>query len=68
MTGVVEVLDSAGGGRLMARRILGFVRVLRDNGFAVGLREAIDALRVAEMADLGQNHALRWAFRSLLCT
>lgn len=68
MTGVVEVLDSAGGGRLMARRILGFVRVLRDNGFAVGLREAIDALRAAEMADLGQSRALRWAFRSLLCT
>lgn len=68
MTGVVEVLDSAGGGRQMARRIVGFVRVLRDNGFAVGLREAIDALRAADTADLGERDALRWAFRSLLCT
>jgi uncharacterized protein with von Willebrand factor type A (vWA) domain len=52
---------------MLARRIVGFVRVLRDNGFPVGLRETIDGLRVARQADLAQREPLRWALRSLLC-
>jgi uncharacterized protein with von Willebrand factor type A (vWA) domain len=67
MTGAVEILGAAGGGRMLARRIVGFVRVLRDNGFPVGLREAIDSLRLARWIDLGKRDNMRWAFRSLLC-
>jgi uncharacterized protein with von Willebrand factor type A (vWA) domain len=68
MTGAVEILGSAGGGRILARRIVGFVRVLRDNGFPVGLREAIDSLRLARKVDLAKQDAMRWAFRTLLCS
>jgi uncharacterized protein with von Willebrand factor type A (vWA) domain len=68
MTGVVEILGSAGGGRLLARRLVGFVRVLRDNGFAVGLREAVDGFDVVREADLGERDVLRSAFRSLFST
>lgn len=52
---------------MLARRFVGFVRVLRDNDFPVGLRETIDGLRVARQADLGYRGPLRWALRSLLC-
>ncbi|MDH3596345.1 MAG: VWA domain-containing protein [Rhodospirillales bacterium] len=67
MSAAVEILGTAGGGRLLARRVVGFVRVLRDNGFPVGLPEAIDGLRAARAAELGRRDAVRWAFRSLLC-
>jgi uncharacterized protein with von Willebrand factor type A (vWA) domain len=67
MSGAVALLRPQDGGRMLARRIVGFVRVLRDNGFPVGLRETIDGLRVARQADLAQREPLRWALRSLLC-
>ncbi len=67
MTDAVEILGAAGSGRMLVRRIVGFVRVLRDNGFPVGLREAIDSLRLARWIDLGKRDNMRWAFRSLLC-
>ena len=43
----------------VARRLLGFVRLLRDNGFAVGIREGGDALALADGIDLSRPHALR---------
>lgn len=67
MTAAVEILGPADGGRLLARRLVGFVRVLRDNGYRVGLREAIDGLRAARDADLADRQGLRRALRSLLC-
>lgn len=67
MTGAVAILTPQDGGRILARRFVGFVRVLRDNGFPVGLRETIDGLRVARQADLAQREPLRWALRCLLC-
>lgn len=67
MTGAVAILRPNDGGRMLTRRFVGFVRVLRDNGFPVGLRETVDGLRVACQADLGHREVLRWAFRSLLC-
>jgi uncharacterized protein with von Willebrand factor type A (vWA) domain len=67
MSGAVALLRPQDGGRMLARRIVGFVRVLRDNGFPVGLRETIDGLRVARQADLAQREPLRRALRSLLC-
>ncbi len=51
----------------LRRRIAGFVRLLRDNGFPVGLAEVEDALAVAASADLSRPHALRWGLRCLLC-
>ncbi len=67
MTGAVAILRPQDGGRMPARRFVGFMRVLRDNGFPVGLRETIDGLRVARQADLARREPLRWALRSLLC-
>ncbi len=51
----------------MRRRIAGFVRLLRDNGFPVGMSEVEDSLTVAAAADLSRPHALRWGLRCLLC-
>ncbi len=66
MTATVQVLGGSGGGRL-ARRMVGFVRLLRHNGFAAGLGEAIDALRLADEIHLGDPKALHGALRALLC-
>ena len=66
MTAGVQVLGGSGGGRL-ARRIVGFVRLLRDNGFAAGPGESMDALRLARGCDLGDPTALRGGLRALLC-
>ncbi len=51
----------------LARRVTGFVRLLRDNGFPVGLGEAGDALRLLRATDLGRPHELRRGLRALLC-
>ncbi len=67
MTGDVAILRPRGGGEMLARRLVGFVRVLRDNGFPVGLRETIDGLRAARQAELGHRDGFRWALRCLLC-
>jgi uncharacterized protein with von Willebrand factor type A (vWA) domain len=53
---------------LLTRRLVGFVRLLRDNGFMLGLREAEDALRAAEVAGLARSEPLRRALRALLCS
>lgn len=49
-------------------RLLGFLRFLRGNGFQVGIREELDALRVAGRQDLLDARRLRWALRALLCS
>ena len=67
MSGAVETLGPAAAGGLLARRIVGFVRLLRDNGFPAGLGEAADALRAARTGDLGDPKVLRWSLRALLC-
>jgi uncharacterized protein len=53
---------------LLTRRLVGFVRVLRDNGFMLGLREAEDAARAAEAAGVAGQQPLRWGLRALLCS
>jgi uncharacterized protein len=55
-------------GALVERRIVAFVRLLRHNGFALGLDETLDALRVARAIDLARIDALRWGLRTLLCS
>jgi uncharacterized protein with von Willebrand factor type A (vWA) domain len=54
-------------GASMRRRLAGFARTLRDNGFAVGLAETRDALAIlASPAALRPAH-LRPALRALFC-
>jgi uncharacterized protein with von Willebrand factor type A (vWA) domain len=52
----------------ITRRLVGFVRLLRDNAFTLGLREAEDAPRAAEAAGLLAPEALRHSLRALLCS
>jgi uncharacterized protein with von Willebrand factor type A (vWA) domain len=52
----------------LTRRLVGFVRLLRDNDFALGLREAEDAVRAAEAAGFGEPEPLRRGLRALLCS
>ena len=67
MNGVVAIAARPDEGEGPARRIVGFVRLLRDNGFIAGLRETRDALQLASFADLGTPQALRGGLRALLC-
>jgi uncharacterized protein with von Willebrand factor type A (vWA) domain len=48
------------------RRMVGFLRNLRDNGIAAGLGEARDALRIAAVLDLSRPGQLRAALKPLL--
>src|SRR5690606_22748173 len=57
-----------GAGIATARRVIGFVRNLRDNGFAIGLAEARDALRATAALDLSSPGPLRLALKPLLAT
>jgi uncharacterized protein with von Willebrand factor type A (vWA) domain len=52
----------------VTRRLVGFVRLLRANGFALGLSEAEDAPRAADAAGLLAPDALRHGLRALLCS
>ncbi len=52
----------------ISRRLVGYLRLARDNGFAVGVREGLDALRLARAVDLSRPHQLRWGLRALLCS
>ena len=49
-------------------QLVGFVRLLRANGFAPGLREAQDAVRAAAADDLLRPQLLRYGLRALLCS
>jgi uncharacterized protein with von Willebrand factor type A (vWA) domain len=51
----------------LTRRLVGFVRLLRDNGFMLGLGEAADAPRAAAAAGVLRPEALRQGLRALLC-
>ena len=47
------------------RRVTGFMRLLRLNGFAIGLREGLDAQRLVKGLDLGRDAELRWGLKAL---
>ena len=49
----------------LRRRLAGFVRTLRDNGFALGLAETADALRVLASPVAGRPLLLQAALKSL---
>ena len=49
------------------RRLAGFVRTLRDNGFAAGLAETRDALAILASAVAARPSLLKPALRALFC-
>ncbi len=51
----------------MRRRLAGFVRTLRDNGFAAGLAETRDALAVLSSPLAARPSSLQPALRALFC-
>ncbi|MEZ5831337.1 MAG: VWA domain-containing protein [Dongiaceae bacterium] len=55
-------------GVAFVRRVVGFMRNLRDNSIAVGLGEARDALNVAGALDLSRPGQLRAAWKPLLAS
>jgi uncharacterized protein len=54
-------------GAATRRRLAGFSRTLRDNGFKVGLAETRDALAILALAPAARPASLKPALRSLLC-
>jgi uncharacterized protein with von Willebrand factor type A (vWA) domain len=54
-------------GAAIRRRLAGFVRTLRDNGFRIGLAESGDALRVLSAPGLERASTVKLALRTLLC-
>jgi len=54
-------------GANMRRRLAGFVRTLRDNGFAVGLAETRDALAILASPAAVRPALLKPALRALFC-
>ncbi|MFH1558667.1 MAG: VWA domain-containing protein [Pseudomonadota bacterium] len=55
-------------GESVRTRLAGFVRALRDNGFATGLAESADALRVLAAPGLADKTRLRAALRALFAS
>ncbi len=55
-------------GAALRHRFAGFVRVLRDNGFAVGLAESADALRLLADPGLDRPAVARAGLRALLAS
>jgi uncharacterized protein with von Willebrand factor type A (vWA) domain len=54
-------------GASMRRRLAGFVRTLRDNGFAIGLAETRDALAILASPAAMRPALLQPALRALFC-
>lgn len=53
---------------VLVDRITGFTRVLRDNGFPIGVGEGLDAIEAVGIFGLEDSRSLRFGWRSLLCT
>jgi uncharacterized protein len=72
-TGTIENSQSGnadfdrGDGAGARRRLAGFARTLRDNGFKVGLAETQDALAVLASPAAIRPSSLKQAFRALFC-
>lgn len=54
-------------GPAVRRRLVGFVRTLRDNGFKVGLAESSDALAILSAPEIDRAAQARPALKALLC-
>ena len=63
-----SLMEAPAASRHMLARLAGFTRTLRDNGFAVGLKESEDAARVLAVAIWLRGPAsLRSALKALFC-
>jgi uncharacterized protein with von Willebrand factor type A (vWA) domain len=49
-------------------RLVEFVRAARANGFQAGIKESIDAQRIAQCCGVTDAQRLYWGLRSLLCS
>ncbi len=49
-------------------RLVEFVRLARANGFQAGVKESIDAQRIARCCGVTDSQRLYWGLRSLLCS
>ena len=67
MSPAAELEPAAAIGAGLRRRLAGFVRTLRDNGFAVGLAETRDALAILASPAALRPALLMPALRSLFC-
>jgi uncharacterized protein with von Willebrand factor type A (vWA) domain len=54
-------------GSAIRRRLAGFLRTLRDNGFQIGLAESRDALRILAAPPFRRAAAVKPALRALCC-
>lgn len=63
----VAQFPAPAGGPSVLRRLVGFARFLRHEGFAIGQQERLDALAFARGADLSDPGGLRRGLRALLC-
>ncbi|MCY0094969.1 vWA domain-containing protein [Hoeflea ulvae] len=66
MSAALEMENPIGAGA--RTKLNGFVHVLRDNGFVVGLAETRDALTVLASPDAARPSRLRPALRALFCS
>ena len=55
-------------GEAIRRRVAGFLRTLRDNGFKIGLAESRDVLTILSAVGLMRRSQAREAMKSLLCS
>jgi len=62
-----EVGEFAGAGVSMVRRLSGFMHTLRENDFAVGLQEGVDAALVLALPFAARRDSLRSALKALVC-
>ncbi|MEJ2120968.1 MAG: VWA domain-containing protein [Alphaproteobacteria bacterium] len=52
----------------LVQKVLRFARHARDNGFPLGIEEALDALHFADQSGILDRDALRWGLRTLFCS
>src|SRR5215471_15172554 len=55
-------------GPRMRRRLAGFLGMLRDNGFTIGLAETADALAILASPAAARPSLLKSALRALICS
>ncbi len=58
---------AVGSRRTPAEQIADFVRLLRGEGFAIGIQETLDGLRLVDLCDIEDLPSVRTGLRSLLC-
>jgi uncharacterized protein len=67
MIGGLEIGSAEAVGRRVASRLATFARILRDNGFSVGLGESADALKLIGAFTDGKSSSIRPALKALFC-